>query len=459
MGVNFSAFEIGRRALHASQFGIAVTGQNIANVNTKGYSRQAVQLSSAPSGGSSRLQIGTGVSIVGVQQFRDQFVATRLQTETGINGRLTAQRDALSPVDAAFNESDGNGISASISAFFGSFRALEANPVSIPLRADVITKATAMTNAFSSTRARLVEIRNGTDAQLRSDVGQLNQLSQQVVDLNVRIATAENSGGTAAELRDQRDLVVQQVAELSGARAVETDGMVTLTLSDGHALVSGSHFTPIDIQNQPNGLSSLTIAGQPAVIGDGRLRGLQNAIGIVGGQIQSLDDLATSITTRVNTIHTGGTDSYGNAAGNFFQVPASGPVTANNFSVTAAVRADPRLISASPMTAGSAAATVAGAIADLLTDPSSTSGARTGSFSSIYSSIVSDAGKEVRTVEDGLVTQQAIMSQAQAQRDATSGVSLDEEAINLLQFQKSYEAAAKFLKIADELTQTILALG
>ena len=458
MGVNFSAFEIGRRALHASEFGLALTGQNIANVNTKGYSRQSALFASAALGGISRLQIGTGVSIVGVQQFRDQFVATRLQTETGISGRLTAQRDALLPIDAAFNESNGNGISASINEFFGAFRSLEANPVSIPLRTDVISKANAMTSAFASTRARLVEIRNDNDAQLRSDVGQLNDLAQQVADLNVRIATAENSGGNASELRDQRDLLVQQVAEMTGARAVETNNMVTLTLADGHAIVSGNHVTPIDIQNLPNGLSSLTIAGSPALIGDGRLRGLQNAIGIIGDQIQSLDDLAASITTRVNAIHSAGTDGYGNAAGNFFQDPVSGPPAAS-FSVTAAVKTDPRLISASPLGAGSASATVAGAIAELLHDTSSTAGARTGSFSSIYSSIVADAGKEVRTVEDGLITQQAIMSQAIAQRDASSGVSLDEEAINLLQFQKSYEAAARFLKVADEMTQTILALG
>jgi flagellar hook-associated protein 1 FlgK len=458
MGVNFSAFEIGRRALHASEFGLALTGQNIANVNTKGYSRQSALLAANASGGTGRLQIGTGVSILGVQQFRDQFVATRLQTETGISGRLTAQREALLPVDAAFNEADGNGISASINAFFGAFRSLEANPVSIPLRNDVITQANAMTSAFASTRARLVEIRNDNDAQLRSDVGQLNEIGQQVADLNARIATAENSGSIASELRDQRDLLVQQVAEMTGARAVETNSMVTLTLADGRAIVSGNYFTPIEIQNQPNGLSTLTISGTTAVIGDGRLRGLQNALGIIGNQIQSLDDLAASITTRVNTIHAAGTDGYGNAAGNFFQDPVSGPAAAN-FSVTTAIKGDPRLISASPLAAGSTSATVAGAIAGLLHDTSSTSGTRTGSFSSIYSSIVSDAGKEVRTVEDALVTQQAIMSQAMAQRDASSGVSLDEEAINLLQFQKSYEAAARFLKIADEMTQTILALG
>src|SRR5262245_1079807 len=99
MGVNFSPFEIGRRALQAAQLGLTVTGQNIANVNTPGYSRQSVMLAAAASDGSNLRLVGTGVTIEGVRQFRDQFVETRLQTEIGIAGRLTAQRDALAPVD------------------------------------------------------------------------------------------------------------------------------------------------------------------------------------------------------------------------------------------------------------------------------------------------------------------------------------------------------------------------
>jgi flagellar hook-associated protein 1 FlgK len=117
------------------------------------------------------------------------------------------------------------------------------------------------------------------------------------------------------------------------------------------------------------------------------------------------------------------------------------------------------LIVASQLATPSTFATVAGAIGALLTDPSSTAGAKTGSFSSIYASIVSDAGHNLKSVEDALATQQAILSQTTAQRDAVSGVSLDEEAINLLRFQKSYEAAARFLKIADEMTQTIMSLA
>jgi len=460
MGLNFSPFEIGRRALLANQYGLNITGQNIANVNTPGYTRQAPVLVPSPAVGSGKVQLGTGVSVVSVKQFRDRFVETRLETETGIAGRLTSQRDALTPVDAAFDESEGNGISANISAFFGSFRALESNPVSVPLRNDVIVKANSMTGAFANTRSRLTQIRSDTDQLLRSRVDQVNQLSQKVADLNVRIANAENTGGTASELRDQRNEMGRQLTELTGARSVETDKMVTMTLPDGQALVLGEHVQTLQTQNTlPDGMAALMLNGQPVTLTEGTLQGLTNAITFTTSQITALDDLAASITSRVNALHVSGTDAYGNAGVDFFQVPAVGSVTAANFSVSTAVAADSRLIVASPLAIGSSSGTVAGAIAELLTDPNSTSGSRSGSFSSIYSSIVRDTGSALNTVDNALVTQQAIVAQAVAQRDATSGVSLDEEAINLMQYQKAYEAAAKFLRVADEMTQAIMSVG
>jgi flagellar hook-associated protein 1 len=462
VGVNFSPFEIGRRALRASQLGLAIAGQNIANVNTPGYTRQSVLLSaSAPSGVGKSGLIGSGVTIDGVRQFRDRFVQSRLQTETAIAGRFTAQRDALAPVDAVFTESEGAGISAAMQGFFGSFTALEADPTSSALRNDVVGKAGGFVSTLAATRSRLTGIRGDTDGELRDSVSQVNNLTAQVADLNVHIATAEHSGATASELRDQRDSLVQRVAELSGARAIEDqDGMVTLTLSDGQALVAGDRATDLQVQDTPpNGLATVTLNGQPAAIGDGGIRGLQDAIGGIGDRITSLDDLAASIATRVNALHTSGTDSNGNAGVNFFEIPASGPITAANLSIAAAIKTDSRLIVASALVPPATFGTVAGAIGGLLTDPSSVAGTMTGSFSSIYGSIVSAAGRGVRTAEDALATQQVILAQANAQRDSVSGVSLDEEAINLLQYQKAYEAAARFLKIADDLTQTILSLG
>jgi flagellar hook-associated protein 1 FlgK len=462
VGVNFSPFEIGRRALRASQLGLAVAGQNIANVNTPGYTRQSVLLSATPGAGIGKTNlIGSGVSIDGVRQFRDRFVESRLQTETAIAGRFTAQRDALAPVDALFNESEGGGISAAMQSFFGSFTALEASPGSTALRNDVVAKAGSFVNILATTRARLTGIRSNTDGGLRDSVPQLNTLTAQVADMNVHIASAEYAGSSASELRDKRDALIHQVAELTGARSTEDqNGMVTLTLSDGQALVSGSHATELSVVNTPPyGLGTILLNGQPAAIGDGKIRGLQDALSSVQVQLGSLDDLAASIATRVNALHSSGTDGNGNAGVNFFEIPGSGPITAANLSVTAAIKSDSRLIVASPLPPPSSFGTVAGALGGLLTDSASTVGTKTGSYSSIYASIVSSAGSDMRLAEDGLATQQVILAQANAQRESVSGVSLDEEAINLLQFQRSYEAAARFLKIADELTQTILSLG
>lgn len=461
MGVNFSAFEIGRRALRASQLGLIVTGQNIANVNTPGYSRQAVQLSASQVDGSNLRLTGSGVTIDGVKAFRDQFIAARLQTETAINGRLTAQRDALEPVDAALNDTGGGGVNAALTGFFGAFRDLEANPASVPVRATVVEKGNTLAAAFHSTRTRLVGIQHDADQELRATVETINTLSGKVAALNTSIKVAENSNANASELRDQRSEAVRQLAELTGARGSENpDGAVTITLNDGQALVLGDHAAKLTtVDTPPSGLASLTIEGQPALISDGKLRGLLDAIGGIGSSIQSLDDLAGSLAGRVNALHSSGTDLSGNAGTAFFATPASSPVTAANIDVSAALKVDPRLVVSAASGAGSGDATVARSIAGLLSDNTSVAGTRTGSFTSIYASLVTDAGAGVKSAEDALVTQQVILAQTEAQRASTSGVSLDEEAINLLQYQKSYEAAARFLKIADELTQTILSLG
>ena len=461
MSVNFSPFEIGRRALRANQLGLTVTGQNIANVNTPGYTRRSVQLAALPPDGSGF--VGAGVTIEGVRSYRDRFIEQRIQAETAITGRLTAQRDALSPVEAAFNEGSGGGIQSAMQKFFGAFRDLEANPNSAPLRSIVVQQGSALANAFRTTRARLDQIRHETDNDLRATVDQVNSLAQRVAALNKQISTAEaTSGIEASELRDQRSQLVNQLSELTGAHSVENqDGTLTLTLADGRALVSAETASTLTATSQPpDGLASISLDGQPAVIGDGKLRGLLDAISSTGDQITALDQLASSIVSRVNTLHTSGTDADGNAGVNFFSDPVNGqPVTAANITVDAAVLANPRLVVASPLTNPTGPATVAGAIANLLTDPNSTVGSRTGSFASIYGSIVADAGENVRRAEDALSVQAAILSQAAAQREAISGVSLDEEAINMLQYQRAYEAAAKFLKVANEMTQTILALG
>lgn len=460
MSINFSAFEIGRRALNANQLGIEVTGQNIANVNTPGYSRRRVELVESAYQGIHGFPIGSGVTIAGVQSFRDIFIQGRIQTETGIAGRLTAERDALAPVETALQGSESGGLQSSINAFFGAFRDLEANPNSIPLRSLVGQRGNALANAFHGTRERLVDIQTATDNQLRSTVDQANALAEKIAGLNEQIRRIEAPGVEASNLRDERDVAVNKLAELTGARTTtNSDGTLTLSIGDGQPIVGGTTAYKLQaVDTPPNGLATITLGGDPAVFTEGKLAGLNNAISEVSTQIADLDALASAVVERVNTLHTSGTDADGNAGVNFFN-PAPPAVTAANIGVNTAVLGNPRLVVASPLTQPGATGTVAGAIANLLTDDTTTAGTRTGSFSSIFSSMIADAGERISSADNALETQAAVLAQATAQRDAVSGVSLDEEAINLLQYQKAFEAASRFIKVADEMTQMILSLA
>jgi flagellar hook-associated protein 1 len=459
MSINFSAFEIGRRALNANQVGINITGQNIANINTPGYSRRRVLLAESTTANIGGFHIGTGVTVQGVQSFRDNLIQTRIQTETGIAGRLTAFGDSLAPVETALQGSENGGVQNALSSFFGAFRDLDANPNSVSLRAIVAQKGSNLASAFQSTRTKLDNVRTDTDGQIRSTVDQLNTLSQRVASLNNEIRNADSVGGDASALRDQRSELVNQISEFAGVHQTEnSDGTINLTIGEGRALVSGDHAFTLQANNTPPlGLAVITLDGQPATFDEGRIRGLQDALTETTSQIDSLDNLAASLVQRVNTLHTSGTDLDGNAGTNFFN--HTPPVTAANISINAALTANPRLVVASASTQPGQSGTVAGEIANLLTDPNTTAGSRTGSFSSIYGSMLSEAGEHINSAQSDLQTQAAIITQAIAQRDAVSGVSLDEEAINLLQYQKAFEAAARFIKVADEMTQTILSLA
>jgi flagellar hook-associated protein 1 len=459
MSINFSHFEIGRRALNASQMGINLAGQNIANVNTPGYSRRQMQIAETVSLSPQGLSIGTGVRIVGTTAFRDNFVQARIQTETGIAGRLAARRDALAPVETALQGSETGGLQNALSSFFGGFRDLEANPTSVPLRALVVQKGAALASAFQTTNNRLEALRNSTDAQLYTAVDRVNNLTQKVADLNAQISTAEGIGSDASAMRDQRTELVTEIAGLTGARAVEnTDGMVTLTIGEGRPLVSGTRAFSLEANNTPPfGLATITLEGDPAIFEEGTIAGLKDAVTEITKQIADLDGLAGAVVQRVNGLHTSGTDLDGAAGLNFFN--DTPPVTAANISINSVVAANPRNVVASPLTQPGQNGTVAGEIAALLTDPNTTAGTRTGSFSSIFGSMLVDVGEQISSADNGLQTQAAIIAQATAQRDAVSGVSLDEEAINLLRYQKAFEAATRFIKIADEMTQMILSLG
>ncbi len=459
MSINTS-LEIGQRALRASQLGLTVTGQNIANVNTPGYSRQDVELASSVVLGKPQ-PAGNGVDVVSIKAFRDQFIEGRLQAETANTGRLTAQQQTLAPLEEILNESNSGGINQALNDFFGSFRNLDANPTSISLRTATIENASDLANVLSSTRSRLVDARNSTDGLLQNDVKQVNTLAARVAELNKSIKSAETVGNPTLELRDQRNELVKSLSEFAGVRAIENqDSSVSVTLADGQALVLNDQAFSLEATaTPPSGLSTITLNGKPAVIDNGRLKGETDSINYINSKINDLDNFASALANRVNTIHHTGEDLNGVGGGDFFVANNGGPITAANISVAPNIKNNPSQIAAAAVGVGKGDGSVARQLANLLTDTSSQVGTVTGSFSSIYAGFVADAGAAIKTAQDNLTTQQAILTQTTEQRNAVSGVSIDEEAVNLLRYQRAFEAAARFLKVSDEITKTIIALG
>ncbi|MBS1792357.1 MAG: flagellar hook-associated protein FlgK [Acidobacteria bacterium] len=459
MSINFSAFEIGRRALNANQYGINITGQNIANVNTPGYSRRQAILQESTTAELGVYRVGTGVTVHGVQSFRDNLIQSRIQTETGIAGRLTAFRDTMSPVEVALQGSDSGGLQNAMGQFFGAFRDLDANPNSVSLRSVVVQRGVNLVNSFQATRSKLDNVRIDTDGQIRTAVDQVNTLAEHIASLNGEIRNADSVGADTGALKDQRSELIEQISDLAGVhQTINADGTVNLTIGDGRSLVSGNaSFKLTASTTPPYGFATITLDGQPANFEEGKIRGFQDAMTETTNQITSLDGLADAMMQRVNGLHISGTDLDGASGDKFFT--SGSPTTAGNIAVNPLLVANPRMVVASPVTQPGQSGTVAGQIANLLTDQSTQVGSKTGSFSSIYGSMLTDAGEKINSAESDLQTQAAIIAQTTAQRDAVSGVSLDEEAINLMQYQKAFEAAARFIKVADEMTQTILSLG
>jgi flagellar hook-associated protein 1 FlgK len=462
MGSIFDSFEIGRRALLASQFGLQITGRNIANVNTPGYSRQSPELVPVPPEGYFKLGIGGGVSIAGIHTFRDQFLEARLTTEASKTGLFQAQRDALKGVEEVFNDLSTTGLSDTLNQFFGAFSELASNPTSLPLRTNVVQSGQNLATAFRTTYSQLQNIERGLDAQIPPIVQRVNDLASEIARFNGDISIARGAGRDASALIDQRQQAINQLAELVPVRLTETEGdQLTVSIGSGQALVLSNRAIPLATSFGADGKTHIFIGKTDLTssIDGGRLGGLLSVRDQhIPSLLSDLDNLASSVITEVNRLHSNGEDLTGAAGGNFFTPTNAGASAAATLSVEASVAADPRKVAAAAAGAGEGDNTNARALADLARTLL-TAGSRTGTPSEIYSQLVSSVGSLVATVEAANKTQDAIVAQLNNQRDQVSGVSLDEEAISLLQYQRAFQAAARFINVASQLTQTVLELA
>jgi flagellar hook-associated protein 1 FlgK len=475
MGTLFGSFEIGSRSLLAQQLGLEITGNNIANVNTPGYSRQNVEMETSPPIITAIGEIGTGVNVKTISSVRDRFIELQVSHATQDQSREQALSGVLDQVESAFSLNDGN-LQESISQFYDSFNTLATNPESVPFRNSVIAQAKNLASAFHSSAQRLVDIRQNLNTQVSSVVDQVNSLATNISSLNNSILSAEVGGAAASSLRDQRGELINKLSELVDVNYYEAqDGTVSISVAGGQTLVTAGFVQPLQAVSSPpdgtiqvmSGLTNIT-----NLVGSGKLAGLVEARDqLIPAYQTDLDNLATEITNSTNDQHRLGVDLYGNAGLDFFNPVTSGTSAAQTISLNPLVAADGRLIAASqtdPLPTSPTSTPNPGhsgasgdnsnalAMANLASQKLASGGSFT--YAEAYAALQFRIGTDAQSAKQSLDTQSAMLTQVKNLRDSVSGVSLDEEAINLIRFQRAYQASSRFISVIDQLTADMIGI-
>ena len=453
----FSALTSATRALEAQRFALDVTGQNIANVNTPGYSRRVVDFAAVPP--EIPQSAGRGVEVAGIRAQRDRLVERRLYQETTGAGREAAIADALGLVEVALG-AGGQGIDSRLTAYFNSLSRLADSPTSAVARQDVLLQGTALATAFRDTAARFGELRRDADRRVGATVDEINQISARIAVLNGALGDAGHTG-PGLHMQDELANLVRQLAALTDITVVgRPDGGVDIDIADGRALVVGhTAYTVSAAATAPEGLTAVTLGGADitARLTGGRLGGLlQVRDAYIPGYVGQIDEAAFALAQAVNAVHAAGFDLDGGTGQAFFgfaNPPAGTAGAAAALIVNPAVAGDIRRIAAAraaePGDNGAARDMAAIRDARLL-------GGGTATLVDSWGQLVYRVGRDVQTANDESALRRQIVLQVERLRDEVSGVSLDEEAMNLMKFQRAYEANARFFQVIDQALATLI---
>jgi flagellar hook-associated protein 1 FlgK len=459
------AWNIATGALAADQSAISVVAGNIANANTPGYTTQTVQWTTADTVTVNSQSIGAGVTLQGAVSQRDRLLNQRIDQQTQDQSAAAQRLAALNDLQSLFSGSiTATGSTSSgvadigqqMTAFFQSFSSLAADPSNSSLRTGVLSAARSLAATFNQVSNGLEQQRSGLDAMIASAASQVNSLTSDIADLNAKIS-ASSPTGDAGTLEDQRQYDLQQLSQLIGIHQITNDNNgLTITTSSGAVLVAGGQ--SVDLQTQSSGGVTHLLLG-----GADQTSALTNGGGQIGGALEardsdipsalsSIDQLAWTVGTAVNSQQASGIDANGGSGGPIFDVGGSATGAANAISV---VLSDPGGVAASASGAGSQDGSNATAIAALAS--AAIVGGQTPNVS--YAALVGDIGAKVSQATATQASQSASLTQLQAQQSALSSVNMNDQAALLQTYEQSYQAAAKVFTILNSVITSAINLG
>lgn len=314
--------------LMAFQRSLDTTGHNIANVNTEGYSRQRVELSSNTPRLIGDNYVGQGVHVTAISRNYDQFLSTQLASSTSAFGESSALADMASRVDSIVSN-EATGLAPTLKSFFNAANGVANDPASIPARQVLTTEADALAEQFNRLSGKLDELRNQTNSQMQGTVDDINLYAKNLADLNSKIAFEANRPGISQlpnDLLDQRDVLINKISEkVSVSTVQQTDGTVNVFIGKGQPLVLGVDSVKLSLSESAAdpGHKEITLGGHQITrdITGGELSGaIKFRDQILDPAQQKLGLVAAGVAIKFNAVHSTGYDLNGDAGGNMFSL-------------------------------------------------------------------------------------------------------------------------------------------
>lgn len=479
---------IGKSGLFASKKALEVTGHNLSNVNTEGYSRQRVMQSTSvpvPTGGFIQ---GTGVKVDGINRLNDEFIDKRLNSALSTNKFYDARSENLDQIENIFNEIDSDGLNQILNKFFNSFRELANQPENETIRSVVRDTASLVVKDFRRIRETLDLQAENIDRKITTSVSDVNQILHHVADLNGKIAAIESQQGETGDLRDQRDVALKNLSEHFKVHTyTDEKNRFVVTAQGIGTLVTGLNTQELatisknkdNSSNNMNGSVEVVLKDRPSqtITNSFQSGSLSSIIKVRNEDLKKLQDdmdgIAFKFVSSVNSIHRQGfinrpiqigpdgepaiMDKKGPTTGiDFFEQPLSKEGAANTIDLSDLVKGDLSNIAAALSPNAPGDNRVAIAISKIQHER--IDGDESVTLEEKYLQTIGSIGLETGKARLDAEQSNGILAQANSIRERLAGVSIDEETANMVRYQHAYEASAKMMQAADEMFKTVLEL-
>jgi flagellar hook-associated protein 1 len=451
------------QALIAHQQAIEVINHNVANANTPGYHRQEAMLAAGiPTAysvwqGIDSGEMGSGVSVETIRRLGLDFFDARYRNQSADASRWGVESQSLAQVEATLDETGKDGLTAKLDAFWSGWQSLSVDPSNTTLKADLLQKSNDLANSIQGRNAQLTQIRKDQNLEITARVDEINTTADEIAQLNTEIAQLHGTNQQPNDLMDKRDVLLDRISQLTGARAdAQPNGMVIVSIG-GHALVSGSDTSKLSITQTALTATISWKDGGTFNATSGELAGLLDLRDNVVKNFQSnLDQLAYTLVTEVNKIHTqvvpGGNPPTNTGGLDFFTPLAAVGGSAGLIAV------NPAMNTLSNILGGTQAFPEDGEIAQQMSQLNQTAIAGLGnvSMNQYYTQKTAELGLFTKSAADFSASRSNVLKALSDQRESAQGVSLDEEAANLMKSQKAFEASSRMVTTMDSMLDKII---